>query len=116
MRRFQAFLETGRDRGANADRPVACQFPQCPDVPRRDAAGLEQTVAQQIPPPIPVPGVGLPSGHGFDVVGVDQQDGQVVFQQIADRPPLDAGTLHGDGRATGSQEPGSQLPQGRRHG
>jgi hypothetical protein len=117
IRRFNEFLETVRDRGAIAhqDLPVARQFPQFPDVPGRDEAGLQQTMAQQITNPIAVPDISLPSGHRFDVVGVDQQDGTVVFQQIEDWPPVDAGTLNGDVRATGSQEPVSQLQEIRRH-
>lgn len=82
MRRFQACLEPVGDRRAitDQDRPVTCQFPPFTAVSWRNAAGLAQTVAQQVTKPIAITHVRLPSRHSLDVLGVHEQDGQVVCQ------------------------------------
>jgi hypothetical protein len=112
IRRFKEFLDTVSDRRAIAhqDLPVTRQFSQFTDVPGWNDAGLEQTVAQQITNPISITHVRLLSGYSLDVVGVHEQDGTVVFEQIEDRPPVDSSTLNGDVSATRRQEPVSQLP------
>jgi hypothetical protein len=118
MCRFEEVLEPVGDRRpiAPQELPVTRQCSPFAAVPGWHAAGLEQTMAPHITNPITVPDVSLPSQNRFAVVGIDQYDGQAVFQQIEDRPLVDARALHGHVRATGRQEPISQWQESRRHG
>ena len=51
---------------------------------------------QQVSDPLAVAYVGLAARHGFDVLGVGQNKGEGVLQQVIDRLPVDAGAFHGD--------------------
>jgi hypothetical protein len=95
---------------------VAGQLAQLADRRRRDEAGPEQAVAQQVGQPLAVLDVGLAAGHGLDVLGVDQHDGAPLpLQQVEDRLPEDAGALQRDVRDAERVEPVRQRQQVRRH-
>jgi hypothetical protein len=53
-------------------------------------------VAQEVGDPGGVPDIGFASGHGFDVLGVDDPDREERFQEVIDRFPKFSRTLHRD--------------------
>jgi hypothetical protein len=55
-------------------------------------------MAQQFSQPFTVLHIGLAARHGFDVLGIDQDQGAPLLQYIEDGTPQHARTLHGDVR------------------
>jgi hypothetical protein len=90
---------------------VARQLPQLADVERRDEAGLEQPVAQEVCEPGAVAHVRLPAGDGFDVSGVDEDDRERAFEDVEDGLPVDARTLDSDMGAAFRSEPVGEEQQ-----
>ena len=83
-------------------RPVADQFGPLPgqlaeftDRGRRDEAGGEQAVLEQLGDPLGILDVGLAAGDGLESLGVDQHDRHATFQDVEDRLPVHAGRFHG---------------------
>ena len=95
---FQGLLQPIGRRGPLPDqaRPVTGQFPHLPLRPVGNEAAAEQPVPQQLGQPLAVADVRLAPGHGLDVAGIDQEQGELLLQQVPDRLPIDAGALHGD--------------------
>jgi hypothetical protein len=73
-------------------------------------------VLQEVGDPFAVPHIGLPSRHRLDVAGVNEQEREAAFQQIPDRPPVDAGALERHMGAARSEQPVGQCQEIRRHG
>jgi hypothetical protein len=53
-------------------------------------------VLEQLAKPLGVLDVGLAAGHVLHVLGVHEPELEVVFEQVVDRLPVDAGGLHRD--------------------
>jgi hypothetical protein len=83
---------------------LSCQFPQFADGLRGNEAGLEQATLQELGDPFAVLDVGLATGHLLDVLGIDQQQLELSFQDVEDRLPVHAGRFHGRmGHSLGGQ-------------
>jgi hypothetical protein len=95
---------------------VAGELAQCADGPRRDEAGLEQSVAQQIGQPLTVLHIGLMPGRRLHVLGIDQGDSAPLFQQVIHWPPVHPRTLDRHLLDLFVVEPGSHLAQLPGHG
>jgi hypothetical protein len=63
---------------------------------RGDETGGEQAVGHELAQPHRIVLVGLAAGHMLNMVSVDHQQRELVFEQGIDGLPVLAGTLHGD--------------------
>ena len=62
----------------------------------RTYTGGEKAVGHELAQPHRIVLVGLATGHMFDMMGVDDQQSELLFQQGIDRFPVFAGAFHGD--------------------
>ncbi len=90
--------------------PVAGQFAQLADRPRRDEALGDQAVTGQFADPVAVLHVGLAARHVLDVVRVADDHLEAALQHRIDRPPVDAGALHRDQRAAAARSQSRSSP------
>ena len=65
----------------------------------------------QLAEPLRVRDVGLAAGHVLDVARVAERQLEVVFEQLPDRLPVDAGGLHRDVRDLMRGQPIAQCDQ-----
>src|SRR3989441_1785412 len=91
--------------------PVACQLTQLAKRRRRHEAPPQQAVLKQLREPLAVLDVGLATGHGLDMLRVDEQDLETGFKNVVHRPPVHAGALHRDVRAARRRQPVGQPEQ-----
>jgi hypothetical protein len=96
---------------ADERRAVARQLAQLPLRPLGHEAAPQQAVPQEVSQPPAVPHVGLAARHRLDVLGVGQQQGEAVLQQIPQRLPVDAGALHGHMGHAALRQPVAQGQQ-----
>ena len=115
---LQHLLDPVGHRGAVADQlgPLSRQVAELADLRRRDEAGREQAVLEQLRDPLGVLDVGLAAGDLLELVGVDQHDLEAALQEVEDRLPVDAGGLHGDVADAFGVEPVGQGEQFGGHG
>src|SRR5437773_702326 len=72
---------------------------------------LPECPARQVREPLAVLDVGLATGHGLDMLRVDEQDLETGFKNVVHRPPVHAGALHRDVRASRRRQPVGQPEQ-----
>src|SRR5260221_5922190 len=115
---FQHLLQAIGLLHALADECLAItgELPQGTYGGRRDEAGLQQAVAQQVGQPFAVLDIRLAPGHRLHVLGVDQEDPAPLLQQIVDRPPIHARAFERHVRYSLLLQPLRQRQQVRRHG
>ena len=94
---------------------IARQIAQLADRLRRHEARPQQPVLEQLAEPLGIQQVSLSAGHVLDVLGVHEQQLEVVLEQVVDRLPVDAGRLHRDVSDTEALEPIAQPEQVARH-
>ena len=94
---------------------VPRQVPQVPDRRGGDQAGAQQAAFEQLRQPLAVLHIRLAPGDLFEVLHIDQQHREAVFQQIVERLPIDARALHGDMRNPERLQPIAQRQQIDRH-
>ena len=113
---LQHLLDAVGHRGPVADQlgPLPRQVAQLADRRRRDEAGREQAVLEQLGDPLGVLDVGLAAGDLLDVLGVDQHHLEAALQQVEDRLPVDAGRFHGDVADALRPRASRPAPAGRR--
>ena len=92
---LQHLLDPVGHRGPLADQlgPLPRQVAQLADRRRRDEAGREQAVLEQLGDPLGVLDVGLAAGDLLDVLGVDQDHLEAALQEVEDRLPVDARSI-----------------------
>jgi len=61
---------------------------------RWNEAGAQQPVAQQVRQPLGVLDIGLATGNRLDVIGIDDEDLALLFQQVEHRTPVRPRRLH----------------------
>jgi len=115
---LQHFLEPVGDPSAllHETTTMPRQIAQGALLSRRDEAAAQQAVAQQIGQPFRIADIGLAAGHGLHMLGVDDEHVELTFQQVIDRPPVDAGAFHHHMRAASLGQPIRQGQQVGCHG
>jgi hypothetical protein len=93
----RALVDEGRAR--------AGQVAQFALGPIRDEARAHQSMLEQVGDPLGILDIRLAPRHGLDVRGSDDQHLKLVFEDVVDGLPIDAGTLHGHVRAAGRRQP-----------
>ena len=88
---------------------IAGQLSDLSDLRRRDEAGPHQAVLGQLADPLGVAHVGLAPRHVAHVAGVQEPAIELLFEQVQDRLPIDAGGLHAH---PGDPEADQPVPQG----
>jgi hypothetical protein len=73
---------------------VAGQVAELADRLGRHEAGSQQPVLEQLAQPLRIGHIGLAPRHVLDLAGVAEQKLEVVLEQVPDRLPVDAGSLH----------------------
>ena len=90
---------------------VARQIAQVALRHRRDEAGLQQAMAHQFGQPARIGLIRLAPRHLLDVGRVDQEDGEVAFQDVVDRFPVLTRAFHGHMRDACLGQPVGQGQQ-----
>ncbi len=102
------------ERGA-----IARQITQFPLGARWDEAGAHESMGQELSDPLRIFDVGLASGHGLDVRGIEQPDLKGAFEQVEDGFPILSCALDADMGAPAFGQPvgeAQQLARGRAKG
>ena len=90
---------------------IAGQVAQLADRLGRHEARAQEPMLEQLAQPLRVLHVGLAPGHVLDVLGVDQQQLEVVLEQVVDGLPVDARGLHRHVRDAETLQPVAQRQQ-----
>ena len=72
---------------------------------RRNEAAAKEAVLEEVSDPLGIALVSLAARDSLDVVGVDDEERGLAFEDVVDRFPVGASGLHGDVGAAGLREP-----------
>src|ERR1022692_346191 len=114
---FQHLLNAVGDRRLRLDQlpSLPRQLAQVPLRCGRHKTSLQQSVLEQLRDPLRILNVGLAPWYLFDVLRVDQQDLELIFQQVPDRLPVDPRRFHGQMRYLLLGQPVGQCQQRASH-
>src|SRR5436309_11666253 len=90
---------------------IAHQVAEFADGLRRNEAGTEQPVAEQVRDPFRILHIGLTPGHLLDVLRVGHHNLQGSFQYGVDRLPVDSRAFHSHMGAAFREQPCAQTDQ-----
>ena len=83
---------------------------------RRDETGAQQAQLHTLAQPLGILGIGFAARHMLDVLGIDQPDRKLAFQQVEDRLPIVPGRLERHVGHTPLMQPVHQLQEIGGHG
>src|SRR5215471_21814176 len=92
------------------------EIPEVANLERWDKTPPQESMLQEFGNPSAVLHIGLAPRHLFDVGGIDQQDGEIPFEQIENGLPVHPRTLYGDDCTPLGLEPGTHGQDVTGHG
>src|SRR5215471_18606191 len=92
------------------------EIPEVANLERWDKTPPQESMLQKFGNPSAVLHISLAPRHLFDVGGIDQQDGEIPFEQIENGLPVHPRTLYGDHRTPLGLEPGTHGQDVTGHG